>query len=317
MPYGPQPGDPAKVSAGTLELLGQREIVPRNSELDLPDDRIASEEVWAQGGEAMEDAVDAVRGGVRIVIMNPPFTNRAKMGEKFPQATQQALRSRVDDMERILVRSDADMNDFVDKNSLAPLFVALADKCLSTSNSTLTMVHPTVALTNPSGRQERAILAQRYHIHTVLTCHQPGQINMSQNTSINESIIVARGYEGERPPTRLSTWTGSRPTTLRRQTCTNVLWAVTKAQSLTDGARYRTGPQSASRPETWTPAIWRSPELAQVAYAYAGREGMQSVEQEDIYQAGRRVSEFCKRPEKTTKTALLYFTRKGRTARLR
>ena len=176
--------------------------MPRNGELDLPDDRIASEEVWTQGGEAMEDAVDAVKGGVRIVIMNPPFTNRSKMGEKFPQETQRALRSRVDDMERILVRSDADMNDFVDKNSLAPLFVALADKCLFASNSTLTMVHPTVALTNPSGRQERAILVQRYYIHSVLTCHQPGQINMSQNTSINESIIVARGYEGERPPTR-------------------------------------------------------------------------------------------------------------------
>ena len=84
MPYGPYASDPAKVSAGTLELLGQKVIVPRNGELDLPDDRIASEEVWTQGGEAMEDAVDAVKGGVRVVIMNPPFTNRAKMGGSFP-----------------------------------------------------------------------------------------------------------------------------------------------------------------------------------------------------------------------------------------
>ena len=104
MPYGPDASDPAKVSAGTLELLGQKEIVPRNGELDLPDDRIASEETWTQGGEAMEDAVDAVRSGVRIVIMNPPFTNRSKMGEKFPQETQRSLRKRVDDLERLLVR---------------------------------------------------------------------------------------------------------------------------------------------------------------------------------------------------------------------
>ncbi|MDE2842099.1 MAG: DEAD/DEAH box helicase family protein, partial [Chloroflexota bacterium] len=103
MPYGPDAGDPSKVSAGTLELLGQGGIVPRSGELDLPDERIASEEVWTQGGEAMEDAVDAVKGGVRIVIMNPPFTNRSKMGEKFPQETQRSLRKRVDDLERLLV----------------------------------------------------------------------------------------------------------------------------------------------------------------------------------------------------------------------
>ena len=51
MPYGPDANDPTKVSAGTLELLGQREIVPRTGELDLPDERIGSEEVWTQGGK--------------------------------------------------------------------------------------------------------------------------------------------------------------------------------------------------------------------------------------------------------------------------
>ena len=40
-----------------------------------------------------EDAVSAVKDA-RIVIMNPPFTNRAKMGEKFPKETQRTLRSR-------------------------------------------------------------------------------------------------------------------------------------------------------------------------------------------------------------------------------
>ena len=294
MPYGPDASDPAKVSAGTLELLGQKEIVLRNGELDLPDDRIASEEVWTQVGEAMEDAVDAVKGGVRIVIMNPPFTNRSKMGEKFPQETQRALRSRVDDMERMLVRSDADMNDFVDKNSLAPLFVALADKCLFTSNSTLTMVHPTVALTNPSGRQERAILAQRYHIHTVLTSHQPGQINMSQNTSINESIIVTRRYEGERPPTRfinLDRFPGDDVEAADLHECLVDCDEGSIGNGWGDVSYW---PAERIKAGDWTPAIWRSPELAQATYAYAGREGMQSIDQEDIYQAGRRVSEFCK-----------------------
>ena len=50
--------------------------------------------------------------------MEPPFTNRSKMGEKFPAGTQQALRKRVDDMERTLVRSDAEMDDFSEKNTI-------------------------------------------------------------------------------------------------------------------------------------------------------------------------------------------------------
>ena len=40
MPYGPSSDDPDRVSVGTLELLGQRAVVARPSELDLGDDPI-------------------------------------------------------------------------------------------------------------------------------------------------------------------------------------------------------------------------------------------------------------------------------------
>ena len=201
MPCGPQPDQPAHTPAGSLELLGQQAIVPRANALALPDDRIASQSVWPADSAELDDAVDAAQNA-RIVIMNPPFTNRAKMGEKFPKPTQDALRKRVDYMEHLLVTSDPELTDFADKNSLAPLFDALADKCLSPSNGVLTMVHPTIAMTAPAAQNERRILAQRYHIHTVLTCHQPGNVNLSQSTGINDSIIVARRHDGPRPATR-------------------------------------------------------------------------------------------------------------------
>ena len=113
------------------------------------------------------------------------------------------MRGRVDSHERTLVTVDPEMEDFGDKNSIAPLFVALADKCLDPADGLLGMVNPTIALTNASGRQERVVLARRFYVHTLLTCHRPGQINLSQNTSINESMIVARRHEGARPPTRI------------------------------------------------------------------------------------------------------------------
>ena len=277
MPYGPDASDPTKISAGTLELLSQREIVPRNGELDLPDDRIASQEVWTQGGEAMEDAVDAIKDGVGIVIMNPPFTNRSKMGEKFPAGTQQALRERVDDMERTIIRSDAEMDDFSDKNTIRPLFVALADRCIQQQVGLLAMINPTIALCAPSGLNERRTLAERYHIHTILTCHQPGNINMSQHTNVNESIIVMARHKGPKPPTRFINLdrlpTDDRQVDEMHQAllnCNDVQmedgWGVVShwpAESIQSG--------------DWTPAIWRSPRLAKAGEEFAHDPNLQPL----------------------------------------
>ena len=294
MPYGPQAGNPTQVSAGTLELLGQKAIVPRDNELNLADDKIGSQVVWDQHDAAeLEDAVDAARDA-RIVIMNPPFTNRSKMGEKFPEGIQQALRKRTDSLEDRLIEADPELKNFASRNTIAPCFVTLADRCLPIDAGTLTMINPTIALSSPSGLNERRVLAQRYHIQVVLTCHQPGNINMSQETSINESIIVMRRCEGAKPPTRFINL--DRLPADAGET-DEVFKALAQCQTeVIPGGWGEVSYWPAERMEAgdWTAAIWRSPALAQVAYAYAGSEGMQSIEQEDIYQAGRRVSEFCK-----------------------
>ena len=277
MPYGPQPGDPTKVSAGTLELLGQKEIVPRNGELDLPDDRIGSEEVWTQGGEAIEDAVDVVKGGVRIVIMNPPFTSRSKMGEKFPQETQRSLRKRVDDMERLLVRNDKSLEDFVDKNALEPLFTALSDRCVGNENSVLTMINPTVALCAPSALDKRRILARRYHIHTVFTCHQPGQVNLSQNTNINESIIIAKRFGGPKPPTRFINLDRLPVDDTEVSDLHECLARCSRGEISKGWGQVSEWPAERIEAGDWTPAIWRSHELAQDANNYAHHAELRSI----------------------------------------
>ena len=87
MPYGPDKYNPGQVSAGTLELLGQNAIVRRRAELDTSDPKIASQSIWEGEDIELENAVEAARGA-RIIIMNPPFTNREKMGEKFPKDIQ-------------------------------------------------------------------------------------------------------------------------------------------------------------------------------------------------------------------------------------
>ena len=278
MPYGPDRYDPAKISSGTLELLGQKAIVARRNQLDLPDDAIASQAVWDPTSDAeLEDAVDAAKD-TRIIIMNPPFTNRVKMGEKFATETQKALRQRADHMERTIVRNDPVLEGFVDKNSIAPLFVALADKCAVNEDGVLTMVRPTIAFSNPSGLGERLVLAQRWHIHTVLTCHQPGNVNMSQGTGINESLIIMRRHDGHKPPTRFISL-DRLPTdeseivdfhhNLQNIGEDNLIangWGET---TLWDSERIEAG--------DWTPAIWRSPSLANIAYEYANHPDLTRI----------------------------------------
>ena len=277
MPYGPSLDDPTKVSVGTLELLDQKAIVPREKELNFADDKITSQVVWNEHDDAeLEDAVDAVKDA-RIVIMNPPFSNRSNVGEKFPADVQKAMRSRIDAMEKILVRNDDDMGDFVDKNSIGPLFVALADWCVVPENGVVTMIHPTIALTNTSALEERKVLAQRYHIHTVLTCHQPNNFNLVQRSNINESIIVAKRHDGPKPPTRFINLDLLPSDESEVSELHHFLSECTQGQIPNGWGEVFQWPATYIESGDWTPAIWRSPKLAEAAVNFTGHPDLKSI----------------------------------------
>ena len=269
MPYGPRHDDPKRVSVGTLELLGQKAIIPRTSELGLADDRIASQVTWSPSDDTeLEDAVSAVNDA-RIIIMNPPFTNRAKMGEKFPKEIQQALRSRADTMERILVGADPSLMGLSDKNSIRPLFVALADHCVESENGVLTMINPTIALCATSGEQERRILARRYYIHTVLTGRLPREFSLSQSTEIDESIIVAKRHRGPKPPTRFIQLDKMPVDETEVADLHRCLLDCTQGSIANGWGEVSEWPAERMEVGDWTPAIWRSPELARAAMGFA------------------------------------------------
>ena len=209
--------------------------------------------------------------------------------------TQQKMRSRADAMEEILVRADPSLMELSDKNSIRPLFVALADHIQKWPDGVVSMINPTIALSSTSGLKERQILAERFHIHTVVTCHQPRNINMSQNTSINESIVVMRRPPRRpQPPTRFVHLDRMPADESEVEDLHRCLLECSLGQIPNGWGEVSQWPADRMAEGNWTPAIWRLPALAQAAYAYADCEGMQSIEQEDIYQAGRRVSEFCK-----------------------
>ena len=292
MPYGPNPDDPMRVSVGTLELLGQKAIVARGGEMALHEDRIGSQIIWPTDDTELEDAVDAVLNP-RIVIMNPPFSNRSKMGEKFDEGVQHALRRRTDSLEDLLVKADPELKNFGSRNTVRPCFVMLADRCLSKDVGTLTMINPTIALSAPSGLDERRTLAKRYHIHTVLTGRWPREFTLSQNVEIDESIVVATRKNGAEAPTRFVQLDKMPVDESEVDDLYRHLSECQQGQIANGWGEVSYWPTERVEVGDWTPAIWRSPELAQAAFAYANRERMQHIDQNYIYQAGRRVSEFC------------------------
>ena len=274
MPYGSRSsnrnrGDESFV--GSLELLGSTKIVPNKSDLDLPDEQIRTESIMPKDtsfdSSELEDAVDAA-SGVQIVIMNPPFTNRAKIGEKFSINIQNQMRKKTDFLEAKLTRNDPIFRGFWDKNSIQPLFVELADKCLNKENGILAMINPTVALTAVSALQARKTLAQRFHIHTLLTCHLPGQINLSQNTAINESIVIARRHEGTKPPTRIINLDKMPIDEAEVEEFHRCLLSLLKCAEtlIPEGwGEVSEWPENLIENGDWTAAIWRSTKLAMAA----------------------------------------------------
>ncbi|MCY3627943.1 MAG: DEAD/DEAH box helicase family protein [Gammaproteobacteria bacterium] len=270
MPYGPtNTGD---VKVGSLELLGQSQIVPRYGELALEDEHLDIEQLKISTDDPLlEDAVKSVKN-VRIVIMNPPFSSRVKMGEKFTHITRKEMRLRVDGLEIGLTRSDLEMEKFADKRSIGPLFPALAERCLDSKMGILSMINPTIALTNPSGLQQRIILAKRFHIHTLLTCHLPGQINLSQNTNINESIVIATRFEGPKPPTRIISLDRLPITEQDVDEFHNSLLHCKKGLIPNGWGEVFYWPTERIEAGDWSAAVWRSPKLAEAGAEFSGSD---------------------------------------------
>ena len=292
MPYGPDKNHPQRVAVGTLELLGQKAVVERRGELDIADAAIGSQATWGPSNDAeLEDAVEAVKD-TKIVIMNPPFTNRSNMGQKFPKETQKKMRSRADTMEKLLVRADPGLMDFADKNSIRPLFVALADHSQKRPDGVVSMINPTIALTAPSGLQERLTLARRYHIHTIITSHLPRQINLSQNTAINESIVIMRRHGSDNgssppppppPPRKLTRFINLDRFPVDETQIADLHCCLKDCPegAMANGwGEVSYWPAERMLAGDWTAAIWRSPELAKAAVYFANHPELQAIQEQ-------------------------------------
>ena len=135
-----------------------------------------------------------------LVIMNPPFTRDSLRHDQFSRADEQVIKRRKKEiLEGQPHRAAARLH------SSGGAFTVLAERMLKDDAGTLALVLPSVVPTAPGNLELRKYLAQRLHIDTIVSSHDPARIFFSENTSIGEILLVCRRWKnaGPKPPTRV------------------------------------------------------------------------------------------------------------------
>ena len=146
-----------------------------------------------------------------LVIMNPPFTRDSLRHDQFTKDEEKAIKQREKEMLDALAQQDnGDAGGQLFRaaarlSGSANSFMLLGDKMTKEDNGTLAVVLPAVMATNPAAQATREYLAQRFHIETIVSTHDPTRIFFSENTSIGEILLVCRRWNetGSKPPTNV------------------------------------------------------------------------------------------------------------------
>ncbi len=201
MKHGPLPDD-GTTKAGSLELLAtardETDVASLTSPLPTTG-ALGAEHIEAGGAGPTEKLL----GEFDLVIMNPPFTRNDIRNRQYDKRARRAVQKREIQIAQSVKTWENELAfKAIDQTSVRTFFSPLADVLLKEKGAGLAEVVPTTALTSSSGIPERQFLAHRFQIETIVTSHDPTCINFSENTSIHESLMIARRPEAERKPTR-------------------------------------------------------------------------------------------------------------------
>ncbi len=264
MPHGPQ-GDGAP-KAGSLEILLAADDAQDLRAMTAPQRSLATLDA-EQVNESAE-----IRFPLRdldAVIMNPPFTDNEKRGRKFSKDVVKRMQEHELAIRDVVQLRDPAAGGVITTNSISTFFTPLAEKLLAPESGTLAKVLPVTGCTGAAGVAERRYLAERFHVESVVTSHDPRRIAFSENTSIHECLLVCRrAPAGLRPPTMF--------VSLQRMPA-SVEEAVAAADAIAGGnagdcGEVCTWPADRVRDGDWSPAQWYDRELAEIVWGLERHE---------------------------------------------
>ncbi len=175
--------DFGKAYLGSLEFLDRQVML-----IPWPSSVQAVSQV--ESGEEMPHIQSA-----DLVIMNPPFTRVSLRHDQFTSTEEKKLRER----EKYLFGKGP-----VDLSHNGGAFLYLAESIAKRDKGGIATILPLVGATNYSTQGIRRYLAERFHIETIVTSHDPERIYFSENTDIGEMLLICRRWPvegGPKPPT--------------------------------------------------------------------------------------------------------------------
>ena len=159
-------------------------------------------ELDAERAEPGAAPSESLTGLFDLVIMNPPFTRNDIRNRQYDNPDRRSLQEREIEIAEFLRNRDYSAFLAIDQTSVESFFAPVADALVKPAAGSLASIAPTTALTGASSAPKRKFLAERFQIETIVTSHDPERMNFSENTSIHESLIVARRPGSERVATR-------------------------------------------------------------------------------------------------------------------
>ena len=297
MQHGPQPNK--KYKAGSLELLStaadERDIASFAAPLPTAKDLEAERaEPGAAPAESLTQLFD-------LVIMNPPFTRNDIRNRQYGLSDRRPLQEREMAIAEFLVERDGLAYNAIDQTSVRTFFTPLADALLKKDGSaTLAKVAPTTALTSASGIGERRFLAERFQIETIITSHDPQHVSFSENTTIHESLLVARRPGDHRESTRFISL-ARMPSNPHEAILLADL--INGRKALDDWGSEFDWPEYRVREGDWTAAQFYDGQLAEAVHILESLVGMHLVSASEVCQVepeGRRVRDAFLTPMKSS-----------------
>lgn len=175
-------GKGKELRLGSVDFLVEREISATNT--------LAGESV----GVERRGVESAERGGVRLpdfdlIIMNPPFTRSVGGNLLFgtlPKEERAKLQKRLSEILKVKGFSG------IGQAGLGAVFIALGDRYLK-DGGRMALVCPRSLISGIAWRKIRDLLLNDYEVEYIITSHEaPGGWNFSENTDLDEVLLVAR-----------------------------------------------------------------------------------------------------------------------------
>ncbi len=130
-----------------------------------------------------------------LCVMNPPFTRSVGGNLLFGNLPDErhGMQKRL----KALVKINNMQANIT--AGLGPVFVALGDIHIKPGGC-LALVLPKALLSGPAWEKTRRLISDHYSLEYIITSHEPGKWNFSENTKLSEVLVVARKNAPHKPP---------------------------------------------------------------------------------------------------------------------